>query len=80
MLVLIDGKEVKVLNDIKIIVEAGSDDDYDRQLHLTLTHEGLITDVFQAEKGEPLQPSDTDSEMYDEVVERLKSFYAADRY
>lgn len=45
MKVLIDGEEVEVLNDVKIIYE-GLGLEEDEQLHITATSEGLIHDVF----------------------------------
>lgn len=40
MKVLIDGKEVKCQNDVKIIHDIEGD-----ELHVTCTHEGVVTDV-----------------------------------
>lgn len=52
MKVLIDGKEVKCLNDVKII-HKNQLVDVDRNgndvmgdLHITLTHEGMVADTF----------------------------------
>lgn len=61
MIVLIDGVEVKCNNDIKIIYEneAINEDDGSPagDVHLTITNEGLITDIF--EKGEVTMTSST---------------------
>jgi hypothetical protein len=43
MKILIDGKEVPVQNDVKVIYEEVDGAD---ELHLTLTHEGIISDVI----------------------------------
>ena len=48
MKLLVDGKEVVVNNDVKVIYE---DVDEDQEVHATLTHEGLILDTFLG--GEP---------------------------
>jgi len=48
--VLIDGKEVKCLNDVKVIYDGGYYDedvngkDVQVEPHLTVTHEGVILD------------------------------------
>lgn len=54
MKVLIDGIEVKVENDVKIIYELPAPDvrDADTQVHLTFTHEGMIGDLFQSDGEE----------------------------
>jgi len=65
MIVLIDGKEVKVLNDIKIIVDL--ENEQEEELHLTVTHEGVITDVIDKEDVVL-----TSSETYQELVENLE--------
>ena len=54
MKVLIDGKEVEVQNDVKIIWEQEDDDENEQTLQLTATYEGLIGDVFD-EEGELIQ-------------------------
>ena len=53
MKVLIDGKEVEVLNDVKIIYEdeefynKDADDLVDSELHLTANPKGLVIDIIQ---------------------------------
>lgn len=53
MKVLIDGKPVKALTDVKVIHEeqTACDPDghlvEDAELHLTLTHEGMVIDVIR---------------------------------
>jgi hypothetical protein len=52
MKVLIDGKEIKVLNDVKIIYEEDfynkkEDDLVDSELHLTVNPKGVVFDVIQ---------------------------------
>jgi len=55
MIVLIDGKEVKIQNDIKVIyddVVVDMDDDgsdINAELHVTMTHEGQILDLITTE-------------------------------
>lgn len=58
MKVLIDGKEVQVLNDIKVIYDGvcvdmdfDTGDEEHAELHVTLTNEGLILDLID-EDGE----------------------------
>ena len=59
MKVLIDGKEVTCNNDVKIIYDdetLGFDKDLGGkiiagQLHVTLTHEGMIADTFTLNAG-----------------------------
>lgn len=50
MIVIIDGKEIQVQNDVKIIHEDHlvevDDQEEDAQVHITCTHEGLILDVI----------------------------------
>lgn len=46
MKVLIDGKKVEVLNEIRIIEEL----DEDSFIALTLTHEGLIADLIETQE------------------------------
>ena len=63
--VFVDGKEVPVLNDVKIVVEnyiAPDEELGEGELHFTYTHEGRVTDYVQ--DGEVL---DTVSIMYDEI-------------
>lgn len=43
--VILDGIETQFLNDVKVIVEAFDPDQDNVDLHLTLTHEGMISDV-----------------------------------
>jgi len=51
MIVLIDGKEVEVLNNVKIIYSGVKsswmidDEEIEAEFHVTLTNEGIITDV-----------------------------------
>jgi hypothetical protein len=52
MKILVDGKEIQVQNDIKVIYEdvvidydMDSEEEKHAELHATLTHEGLILDV-----------------------------------
>lgn len=66
MILIVDGKEIKVLNEVKVIV--GVDDLEDQELHLTLTHEGIIQDVIDAKGDIPI----TSSETYQEVLTRLE--------
>ncbi len=65
MTVLIDGKEVKVTNDVKIIYSDFDAEAPNVELHLTVTYEGLITDVIEA--GEVLA---TASDMAQDLAER----------
>jgi len=57
MIVLIDGKEVKVQNDVKIIYDGvvcdldDDDKDIEAELHVTLTSEGIVTDVINSDDG-----------------------------
>jgi hypothetical protein len=50
MLVMIDGEEVKVTNDIKIVYGDFDAEAPNAELHLTMTSEGMISDVI--DKGE----------------------------
>ena len=50
MKVLIDGKEIEILNDVKILWDQMDDDENEQVLQLTATYEGLIGDVFQGEE------------------------------
>lgn len=45
MKILIDGEEVKCLNDVKIIVDI--DEDRKSEMHVTCTHEGIIQDLVE---------------------------------
>jgi len=47
MIVLVDGKEIECNNDVKVIHEDPMSPD--RELHITLTHEGMIADVIDAD-------------------------------
>jgi len=49
MKVLIDGKEVECLNDVKVIYEQEDDQGRPQELHVIANCEGLITDVFDFE-------------------------------
>jgi len=56
MKVLIDGKEVQVQNDVKIIydgvcidIDSDTDTDILGELHATMTSEGMILDVIDTE-------------------------------
>ena len=66
--VLVDGVEVKCLNDVRIVVELEDDDAYDK-LYVVATHEGLITDL--TENGVVVA---TKSEEYYDIVERLDRY------
>ena len=73
MKVLIDGKEVVCHNDVKVIYEDlvtfGEDAETEYvDLHLTLTHEGEITDVLL--KGE-IDPFATQSETAQEIADNM---------
>lgn len=77
MKVLIDGKEVKVLNDVRVVYDeiiygmSLDDDQTDLEGHLevVLTSEGIIADVFD-EEGQPLGTmSQTAGELADEIIE-----------
>jgi len=58
MILMVDGKEVKVQNDVRIIYEDviydidENEEDVEGQLQVVLTHEGIIADVFD-KNGEP---------------------------
>ena len=74
MKVLIDGKEVRVQNDIRVIYDEiiyGMDDndkDLEGQLQVVLTHEGMIGDVFD-EDGDCIGTmSQTYGEMANEIM------------
>lgn len=72
MKVLIDGKEVTVLNDVKIIVENFDWYGNKSELHLTLTSEGLITDVVREdEEDQTTNVVETDSKTYSELFSFL---------
>lgn len=52
MKVLIDGKEIEALNDVKVIMDgdihlSSEPEGDDAHMQLTITHEGLIIDVFK---------------------------------
>jgi hypothetical protein len=66
--VLIDGKEVTFINDVRIVVDLDEDDTYDK-LYVVATHEGLITDL--TENGVVVV---TKSEEYYDVVDRLDKY------
>jgi hypothetical protein len=51
MVVMIDGEEVPVQNDITVVYTGFDPDNPEAELHARLTHEGLILDKF--EHGEP---------------------------
>ena len=61
---LIDGREVAFQNEIKVIYE--EDPTIGEQLHLTVTNEGLVTDVVICDDVE-----DTTSETFDEILNLL---------
>ena len=74
MKVLIDGKEVRVQNDIRIIYDEviyGMDEDMtdlEGHLQVVLNHEGIVGDVFD-EDGENIGTmSQTYGEMADEIM------------
>ena len=76
MKVLIDGKEVEVKNDVRVIYDGiiygmSVDDETDLEGHLevVMTHEGMIADVYSRD-GEPIGTmSQTAGEMADEIIE-----------
>jgi len=73
MKVLIDGKEIEVQNDVRIIYDEviyGWDDDdteLEGSLHLVANHEGLVTDVVDKD-GEIFA---TWSNTYGELADRI---------
>lgn len=72
MKVLIDGKEVKALTDVKIIIENFDWYGNEAELQLTLTSEGLITDVVREDKeDQTTNVVETDSKTYDELFSVL---------
>lgn len=72
MKLLIDGKEVPFQNDVKVIVE-DEDIGEDSELHLTFTHEGVVTDII--DNG---QVTATDSDTYTELFEATGARLAYD--
>ena len=77
MKVLIDGKEVKVLNDVRVVYDeiiygmSLDDDQTDLEGHLevVMTYEGMIADVYNKD-GEPIGTmSQTAGELADEIIE-----------
>lgn len=47
MIVIVDGQEIKVGNDVKVIYESFDPDEPDVDLHITLTSEGMIQDIVR---------------------------------
>ncbi|MHA2022803.1 MAG: hypothetical protein ACTSWQ_03990 [Candidatus Thorarchaeota archaeon] len=76
MKVLIDGKEINVQNDVRIIQNGiiygmSVDDETDLEGHLevVLTGEGIVSDVYNRD-GEPIGTmSQTYGELADEILE-----------
>jgi hypothetical protein len=55
MKVLIDGVEVQVNNDVKVIYDLPSDiREIDTEVHLTFTQEGMIGDLWQGDELESI--------------------------
>jgi hypothetical protein len=75
----IDGKEVKVLNDVKVVWEGDCDlADQSRDNHLTLTYEGAILDIVRNEVNSesPSEIEETQSvEVYDLFCTLFRSGY-----
>jgi len=69
MIVLIDGKEIKVGNDVKIIYDTGDEDYGKQELHVTATHEGIIKDVIEGDGYVVATASATAHEIVDEMYE-----------
>ena len=65
MKVLIDGKEVTVLNEVRFITEIGDSENH--QLHTVINHEGIVYDAIN-DQG---QVTLTDSETFLETLDRL---------
>jgi hypothetical protein len=47
MRVLVDGKEIPVQNDVRVIHE---DDPANNDMHLVLNHEGMVIDIVEEQK------------------------------
>ena len=76
MKVLIDGKEVSVQNDVKIIYDdipvLIDENETDTTLYVTATHEGLIHDVFPSNSDTSLaSKSQTASEIVEDLTVTL---------
>lgn len=69
MIVLIDGKEVEVKNDVKVIVPVVDifNDAATGELHVTLTYEGLILDYISPGSEEILTYGATYAEQLDSI-------------
>jgi hypothetical protein len=74
MKVLIDGKEVEVQNDIKVIYDEiifGMDDDgkdIEGELHVLLNCEGMVTDLFVDDNELVATMSRTAGELADDCI------------
>jgi len=67
MKVYIDGEEVTVNNDIKVIRSSyGVKDDVDAEDHLTITHEGVIVDCIS--KGEVIKTNSIENYDFFEIL------------
>ena len=69
MKVLIDGVEVKVMNDIRVVYDVDIEDGRG-QLQVIANHEGLIYDLFDKD-GENL--TGTSYDFVSDIVEELES-------
>jgi len=58
MKILIDGKEVKFENDVKVIWE--DTPDAEQELHMCATYEGIILDVIESGEVERTMSIDTE--------------------
>lgn len=66
MKVLIDGREVEVQNDVKIIWDQMDEHEKEQELHLTCTYEGIIADRYK--EGEF---DETTSVEHDDIINLL---------
>ena len=74
MKLLVDGELVSVQNDLTIIYDniilQDAEEEYEAELHVRATHEGIITDVWNY-SFEPEDCVATSGETAQEIVDRL---------
>ena len=70
MKVLIDGVEVEVMNDIRVVYDLDTGKDKTTILQVVANSEGLVYDLFQKREGEDEELTGTSYDFAVDLVER----------
>jgi hypothetical protein len=69
MKVLVDGKEIEVLNDVRFVYDAVTESGVEGSLVVVANHEGLVYDFYEDKM--PDEPAGTGYDFVDDIVKRI---------